>query len=131
MAFSGTIQKCKACDKTVHFVEMISADGIPYHNICFRCVQCNGKLVVCILLYLFNFYYIFIISYHLFVINKLQHLICFCKPWETQNSCSIYDDKQQRNVLRIQKIVSSQGSLIRVLSDLIVIQKLCMILSIN
>ncbi|KAK1438636.1 hypothetical protein QVD17_04445 [Tagetes erecta] len=46
MSFSGTIQKCRACDKTVHFVEMISADGIPYHKTCFRCVQCNGKLVM-------------------------------------------------------------------------------------
>lgn len=46
MAFSGTIQKCKACDKTVHFVEMISADGIPFHKTCFRCSQCNGKLVM-------------------------------------------------------------------------------------
>ncbi|KAK9076696.1 hypothetical protein SSX86_005030 [Deinandra increscens subsp. villosa] len=46
MSFSGTIQKCKACDKTVHFVEMVSADGVPYHKTCFRCVQCNGKLVV-------------------------------------------------------------------------------------
>ncbi|CAH1415532.1 unnamed protein product [Lactuca virosa] len=46
MAFSGTIQKCKACDKTVHFVEMISADGVPFHRSCFRCTQCNGKLVM-------------------------------------------------------------------------------------
>ncbi|KAL8207803.1 hypothetical protein R6Q57_007215 [Mikania cordata] len=46
MSFSGTVQKCKACDKTVHFVEMISADGVPYHKTCFRCVQCNGKLVM-------------------------------------------------------------------------------------
>ncbi|KVH95403.1 Zinc finger, LIM-type [Cynara cardunculus var. scolymus] len=45
MAFSGTIQKCKACDKTVHFVEMVSADGIPYHKTCFKCTHCNGKLV--------------------------------------------------------------------------------------
>ncbi|XP_024995405.1 LIM domain-containing protein WLIM2b-like [Cynara cardunculus var. scolymus] len=46
MAFSGTIQKCKACDKTVHFVEMVSADGIPYHKTCFKCTHCNGKLVM-------------------------------------------------------------------------------------
>ncbi|XP_076925818.1 LIM domain-containing protein WLIM2a-like [Bidens hawaiensis] len=44
MSFSGTIQKCRACDKTVHFVEMVSADGVPYHKTCFKCVQCNGKL---------------------------------------------------------------------------------------
>ncbi|KAI3727604.1 hypothetical protein L6452_16222 [Arctium lappa] len=46
MAFSGTIQKCRACDKTVHFVEMVSADGIPYHKTCFKCTHCNGKLVM-------------------------------------------------------------------------------------
>ncbi|GFS37165.1 GATA type zinc finger transcription factor family protein [Actinidia rufa] len=27
MAFSGTLQKCKACDKVVHFIEMLTADG--------------------------------------------------------------------------------------------------------
>lgn len=44
MAFSGTQQKCKACDKTVHFVEGISADGTNYHKNCFRCSHCNGLL---------------------------------------------------------------------------------------
>ncbi|GFS37171.1 GATA type zinc finger transcription factor family protein [Actinidia rufa] len=28
MAFSGTLQKCKACNKVVHFIEMLTADGI-------------------------------------------------------------------------------------------------------
>ncbi|KAJ0427425.1 putative transcription factor interactor and regulator LIM family [Helianthus annuus] len=56
MSFSGTIQKCRACDKTVHFVEMISADGIPYHNTCFRCVKCNGKLAVCISSYIYSLF---------------------------------------------------------------------------
>ncbi|XP_059664558.1 LIM domain-containing protein WLIM2b-like [Cornus florida] len=46
MAFSGTTQKCKACDKTVHFIEMLSADGVPYHKTCFKCSHCNGKLVI-------------------------------------------------------------------------------------
>lgn len=46
MAFSGTQQKCKACDKTVHFVEGISADGVSYHKNCFRCSHCNGLLAV-------------------------------------------------------------------------------------
>ncbi|KAK1353330.1 LIM domain-containing protein PLIM2c [Heracleum sosnowskyi] len=46
MAFTGTTQKCKACDKTVYFVEMVSADGIPYHQNCFRCSNCNGKLSI-------------------------------------------------------------------------------------
>lgn len=43
-SFSGTQQKCKACDKIVHFAEMMSADGVPYHKTCFRCFQCNGRL---------------------------------------------------------------------------------------
>ncbi|XP_027343170.1 LIM domain-containing protein WLIM2b-like [Abrus precatorius] len=46
MAFSGTQQKCKACDKTVHFVESLSADGAVYHKNCFRCSHCNGLLVI-------------------------------------------------------------------------------------
>ncbi|KAK9927255.1 hypothetical protein M0R45_024448 [Rubus argutus] len=44
MSFSGTQQKCKACDKTVHFIEQISADGVSYHKTCFKCSHCNGKL---------------------------------------------------------------------------------------
>ncbi|KAL6578888.1 LIM domain-containing protein WLIM2b [Orobanche minor] len=44
MAFYGTTQKCKACEKTVHFVEMMSADGVPYHKQCFKCSHCNGRL---------------------------------------------------------------------------------------
>uniref|UniRef100_A0A7N0SVX4 LIM zinc-binding domain-containing protein n=1 Tax=Kalanchoe fedtschenkoi TaxID=63787 RepID=A0A7N0SVX4_KALFE len=46
MSFSGTQQKCKACDKTVHFIDMLSADGVIYHKTCFRCSHCNGLLVV-------------------------------------------------------------------------------------
>ncbi|OIV89020.1 hypothetical protein TanjilG_07644 [Lupinus angustifolius] len=46
MAFSGTQQKCKACDKVVHFVESVSADGISYHKNCFRCSHCNGNLAM-------------------------------------------------------------------------------------
>ncbi|CAN1300877.1 LIM domain-containing protein PLIM2c [Linum perenne] len=45
MVFSGTTDKCKTCDKTVHFIDMITADGIPYHKTCFKCSHCNGKLV--------------------------------------------------------------------------------------
>ncbi|KAL1834825.1 LIM domain-containing protein WLIM2b [Daucus carota subsp. sativus] len=43
-AFSGTTDKCKACDTTVHFFEMISADGVPYHKNCFRCSNCKTRL---------------------------------------------------------------------------------------
>ncbi|XP_051137494.1 LIM domain-containing protein WLIM2b-like [Andrographis paniculata] len=46
MASFGTTQKCNACDKTVHFVEMMSADGVPYHKTCFRCSHCNGRLAL-------------------------------------------------------------------------------------
>ncbi|KAH9719685.1 LIM domain-containing protein PLIM2b [Citrus sinensis] len=45
MAFCGTQEKCKACDKTVHIIDMVTADGISYHKICFKCSHCNGKLV--------------------------------------------------------------------------------------
>ncbi|XP_004503760.1 LIM domain-containing protein WLIM2b-like [Cicer arietinum] len=46
MSFSGTQQKCKACDKTVHLVDTLSADGNIYHKNCFRCSQCNGLLAM-------------------------------------------------------------------------------------
>lgn len=46
MAFTGTLEKCKVCEKTVYFLEMISADGVNYHKNCFTCSQCNGKLTV-------------------------------------------------------------------------------------
>ncbi|WOG81229.1 hypothetical protein DCAR_0100374 [Daucus carota subsp. sativus] len=46
MAFTGSTQKCKACDKTIYFVELVSADGVPYHKNCFRCSNCNGKLSI-------------------------------------------------------------------------------------
>ncbi|KAF2297779.1 hypothetical protein GH714_002744 [Hevea brasiliensis] len=44
-AVDGTTEKCKACDKTVHFIEMITADGISYHKTCFKCSHCNGLLL--------------------------------------------------------------------------------------
>ncbi|CAI8619391.1 unnamed protein product [Vicia faba] len=46
MSFSGTQQKCKTCDKTVHLVDTLSADGNVYHKNCFRCIQCNGLLAM-------------------------------------------------------------------------------------
>lgn len=46
MSFIGTQQKCKACEKTVHFIEQVSADGVPYHRTCFKCSHCNGQLSV-------------------------------------------------------------------------------------
>lgn len=47
MAFTGTLDKCKACDKTVYFVDLLSADGAIFHKSCFKCSHCKGTLVVC------------------------------------------------------------------------------------
>ncbi|XP_043716076.1 LIM domain-containing protein WLIM2b-like [Telopea speciosissima] len=45
-AFSGTLQKCKACDKTVYVVDLLTADGVDYHKSCFKCSHCKGTLVM-------------------------------------------------------------------------------------
>ncbi|XP_051121126.1 LIM domain-containing protein PLIM2c-like [Andrographis paniculata] len=45
-AFTGTLDKCKACDKTVYFVDLLSADGQTYHKSCFKCTHCKGTLVM-------------------------------------------------------------------------------------
>ncbi|KAG9453268.1 hypothetical protein H6P81_006172 [Aristolochia fimbriata] len=42
--FSGTQQKCKACEKTVYVVDQLSADGVSYHKACFKCNHCKGTL---------------------------------------------------------------------------------------
>lgn len=44
MSFIGTQQKCKACQKTVYPVELLSADGVDYHKSCFKCCHCKGTL---------------------------------------------------------------------------------------
>ncbi|MFQ6640487.1 hypothetical protein Gotur_014442 [Gossypium turneri] len=44
MSFIGTQQKCKACEKTVYPVELLSADGVPYHKSCFKSSHCKGTL---------------------------------------------------------------------------------------
>lgn len=46
MAFTGTLDKCKACDKTVYVVDMMSLEGVPYHKSCFKCSHCKGFLSV-------------------------------------------------------------------------------------
>lgn len=46
MAFTGTLDKCKACDKTVYVVDMLSIEGMPYHKYCFKCTHCKGTLVM-------------------------------------------------------------------------------------
>lgn len=44
MAFTGTLDKCKACNKTVYVVDMMSLEGVPYHKSCFKCSHCKGTL---------------------------------------------------------------------------------------
>ncbi|KAL1207958.1 LIM domain-containing protein WLIM2b [Cardamine amara subsp. amara] len=44
MSFTGTQQKCKACEKTVYAVELLSADGVGYHKSCFKCTHCKSRL---------------------------------------------------------------------------------------
>ncbi|PKA55086.1 Pollen-specific protein SF3 [Apostasia shenzhenica] len=44
MAFIGTQQKCKVCEKTVYLMDQLTADGIIYHKSCFRCNHCKGTL---------------------------------------------------------------------------------------
>ncbi|GAA0171669.1 actin or actin-binding cytoskeletal protein [Lithospermum erythrorhizon] len=46
MSFTGTLDKCKACDKTVYFNDLLSADGTIYHKACFKCSHCKGTLVM-------------------------------------------------------------------------------------
>eukprot|EP00250_Pteridium_aquilinum_P001036 c11223_g2_i1 orf=38-601(-) len=46
MAFSGTQQKCKACDKTVYVINQLTADGVAYHQACFRCSHCKRTLTL-------------------------------------------------------------------------------------
>ncbi|KAL7121308.1 hypothetical protein ACP275_02G174900 [Erythranthe tilingii] len=45
-SFTGTLDKCKACDKTVYFVDLLSADGSTFHKSCFKCSHCKGTLVM-------------------------------------------------------------------------------------
>jgi hypothetical protein len=48
MSFTGTQDKCTACDKTVHFIDLLTADGVTYHKTCFKCSHCKGILSVTI-----------------------------------------------------------------------------------
>ena len=45
-SFSGTTQKCMACDKTVYLVDKLTADNRVFHKACFRCYHCKGTLKV-------------------------------------------------------------------------------------
>ncbi|KAJ7556234.1 hypothetical protein O6H91_05G075500 [Diphasiastrum complanatum] len=44
MALYGTQQKCTACNKTVYFIDELTADNVVYHKACFRCHHCKGTL---------------------------------------------------------------------------------------
>lgn len=46
MGFGGTIDKCNACDKTVHFIDLLTVDNVIYHKRCFKCTHCKGTLVL-------------------------------------------------------------------------------------
>ncbi|KAH9549840.1 hypothetical protein CY35_10G040200 [Sphagnum magellanicum] len=39
LLFSGTQEKCIACNKTVYPIEKTSVEGLPYHKNCFKCVH--------------------------------------------------------------------------------------------
>ncbi|KAI5013999.1 LIM domain-containing protein PLIM2b-like [Hordeum vulgare subsp. vulgare] len=47
MSFTGTQDKCSACEKTVHFIDLLTADGVIYHKTCFKCSHCKGILSMC------------------------------------------------------------------------------------
>ncbi|WZZ26069.1 hypothetical protein YC2023_009470 [Brassica napus] len=44
MSFTGTPQKCRACEKTVYAMELLSADGVPFQKSCFKCYHCKSTL---------------------------------------------------------------------------------------
>ncbi|XP_057454576.1 LIM domain-containing protein PLIM2c [Lotus japonicus] len=46
MSFTGTLDKCAACDKTVYVVDLLTLEGIPYHKSCFKCSHCKGNLTM-------------------------------------------------------------------------------------
>ncbi|KAK1359702.1 LIM domain-containing protein WLIM1 [Heracleum sosnowskyi] len=42
--FTGTTQKCQACEKTVYVMDELTADNKVFHKACFRCHHCKGTL---------------------------------------------------------------------------------------
>ena len=46
MSFTGTLDKCKACDKTVYVMDLLTLEGNTYHKNCFRCSHCNCSLAI-------------------------------------------------------------------------------------
>ncbi|CAL9159685.1 unnamed protein product [Musa hybrid cultivar] len=47
MSFTGTQDKCNACNEKVHFIDLLTADGVPFHKTCFKCSHCKGTLSMC------------------------------------------------------------------------------------
>ncbi|XP_047306577.1 LIM domain-containing protein PLIM2c-like [Impatiens glandulifera] len=45
--FSGTIDKCAACNKTVYPLEKMTMEGEPYHKSCFKCAHGGCPLTHC------------------------------------------------------------------------------------
>ncbi|XP_074344214.1 LIM domain-containing protein WLIM1-like [Apium graveolens] len=62
--FTGTTQKCKACEKTVYVMDELTADNKVYHKACFRCHHCKCTLK------LFNY-------------SSFEGVLC-CKPHSDQ-----------------------------------------------
>ena len=46
MSFTGTLDKCAACDKTVYVVDLLTLENVPYHKNCFKCSHCKGCLTM-------------------------------------------------------------------------------------
>lgn len=53
MAFTGTVDKCKVCDKTVHVVDMMTLEGIPYHKPASDAAIAMGRLWYVMFLHFF------------------------------------------------------------------------------
>ena len=60
--FTGTTQKCKACEKTVYVMDELTADNKVYHKACFRCHHCKATLKV--ILFFFTYAYVCVIHVH-------------------------------------------------------------------
>ncbi|XP_042022687.1 LIM domain-containing protein WLIM1-like [Salvia splendens] len=43
-SFTGTTQKCSACQKTVYLVDRLATGDRVFHRACFRCHHCKGTL---------------------------------------------------------------------------------------
>lgn len=46
MGVWGTVDKCNACNKVVHFIDFMTVDDVIYHKNCFKCSHCKGNLVM-------------------------------------------------------------------------------------